>query len=76
MESYVEERSVGANSWRCTGVFTFDGNKPIKEKVIYERIRQHKMSINAVFRMEQLSNYVWLATKGVAQLFDTEGLHR
>ena len=45
MESYVEERSVGADSWRRTGVLTFDGNKPIKEKVTYERIRKHLQEV-------------------------------
>ena len=32
---FVEERSVGADAWRRTGVFTFDGNKQVKEKVTY-----------------------------------------
>ena len=32
---------AGADAWRHTGVLTFDGNTKIKEKVTYEKIRQH-----------------------------------
>ena len=35
IEHFVEERSVGADAWRRTGVLTFDGNKPISQKVTY-----------------------------------------
>lgn len=45
IESFVKERSVGANAWRRTGVLTFDGNKPIKEKVTYERVCQHLQQV-------------------------------
>ena len=41
IEAYVSERNVGADYWRRTGVLTFDGNRRIKEKVTYERIREH-----------------------------------
>ena len=41
IETFVSERNVGADCWRRTGVLTFDGNRKIKEKVTYERIRQH-----------------------------------
>ena len=41
IEDYVSERNVGADYWRRTGVLTFDGNQNVKEKVTYERIRQH-----------------------------------
>lgn len=41
IEKFVEERKVGADAWRRTGVLTFDGNTRLKEKVTYERIRQH-----------------------------------
>ena len=27
VELYVQERSVGADAWRRTGILTFDGNK-------------------------------------------------
>ena len=36
MEKFVEERNIGADAWRCTGVLTFDGNKQVYEKVTYE----------------------------------------
>lgn len=32
---------MGADAWRRTGVLTFDGNVRLREKVTYERIRQH-----------------------------------
>ena len=38
---FVQERNVGADYWRRTGVLTFDGNRHVREKVTYERIRQH-----------------------------------
>ena len=41
IERFVEERSVGADAWRRTGVFTFDGNKAVEQKVTFERIREH-----------------------------------
>lgn len=44
-ERFVEERSVGADSWRRTGVYTFDGNKPIGQKVTYQRIQEHLQSV-------------------------------
>ena len=45
MEKFVEECNIGADSWRRTGVLTFDGNTRVKQKVTYERIRQHLMSV-------------------------------
>ena len=45
MEKFVEERNIGADAWRRTGVFTFDGNTRVKEKVTYERLRQHLISV-------------------------------
>lgn len=47
IEDFVSERSVGADAWRRTGVLTFDGNKPVKQKVTYGRIKEH---------LEQLHN--------------------
>ena len=41
IESFVESRSVGADAWRRTGVLTFDGNKSIKEKVTFSKIKEH-----------------------------------
>ena len=41
IESFVQERNIGADAWRRTGVLTFDGNVRLREKVTYERIRTH-----------------------------------
>ena len=45
IKCFVEEQSVGAVSWRRTGVYTFDGNKPIRQKVTYQQIREHLQSV-------------------------------
>ena len=45
MEEYVEQRSIGADSWRRTGVLTFDGNKDVQEKVTYGRIQEHLQKV-------------------------------
>ena len=45
IEDFVQERNIGADAWRCTGVLTFDGNTRVKEKVTYERVRQHLMKV-------------------------------
>lgn len=45
VEDFVKERGVGADAWRRTGVLTFDGNANVKEKVTYERIRQHLQQV-------------------------------
>ena len=37
----MQERNIGADAWRRTGVLTFDGNTNVKAKVTYERICQH-----------------------------------
>ena len=41
IEKFVQERNIGADCWRQTGVLTFDGNRQVREKVTYGRIRQH-----------------------------------
>ena len=41
IEEYVEQRSIGVDVWRRTGVLTFDGNKDVQEKVTYGRIPEH-----------------------------------
>ncbi len=41
IEDFVKDRGVGADAWRRTGILTFDGNANVKQKVTYERIRQH-----------------------------------
>ncbi len=45
IEEFVSERSVGADAWRRTGVLTFDGNKAVKQKVTYARIKEHLETI-------------------------------
>ena len=45
IEAYVQDRNVGADAWRRTGVLTFDGNVNLKEKVTYERIRCHLVEV-------------------------------
>ena len=44
VEDFVKSCNVGADAWRRTGVLTFDGNCNVKQKVTYERIRQHLQS--------------------------------
>lgn len=41
IEVYVSNCNVGADSWRRTGVLTFDGNVKQNKKVTYERIQHH-----------------------------------
>ena len=45
MEKFVQERNVGADGWRRTGVLTFSGNTNLPQKVTYERIRQHLQKV-------------------------------
>jgi len=45
IEKFVEDRSVGADAWRRTGVLTFDGNKSVGQKVTYQRIREHLQAV-------------------------------
>ena len=40
IEEYVAECGVGADAWRRTGVATFDGNKKIKKKATFRRIKE------------------------------------
>jgi hypothetical protein len=47
IENFLEQRSVGADAWRRTGVLTFDGNRPVKEKVTYFNIKKH---LEAVYK--------------------------
>ena len=78
IEEFVKERSVGADAWRRTGVLTFDGNKQVKEKVTYERIRsylqetyQRKISYGTVVQLCCARNKRRLSAKrykGVAQV--------
>lgn len=45
MEKFVNERNIGADALRRTGVLTFDGNTRVKGKVAYKRIQQHLMTV-------------------------------
>lgn len=44
IEAYVQDRNVGADMWRRTGVLTFDGNTKVKQ-VTFNRIREHLQSV-------------------------------
>ena len=61
IESYVQERNIGADAWCRTGVLTFDGNGNLKEKVTYERIHCRKPTI-VTFSLELLSSYVFVTS--------------
>lgn len=41
IEAFVKSCGVGAESWRRTGVLTFDGNKKVERKVTFNRIKEH-----------------------------------
>jgi hypothetical protein len=41
IEGFVKSCGVGAEAWRRTGVLTFDGNKKVKNKCTFLRIKQH-----------------------------------
>ena len=41
IEDYVKDHNVGADSWRRTGVLTFDSNAHLKEKVTYGKIKKY-----------------------------------
>ena len=41
IETFVEESNIGADSWRRTGVLTFDGNMRVRKKVTYSHIKKH-----------------------------------
>ena len=41
IESYVKSAGAGADSWRRTGVLTFDGNRKVQKKPTFSRIKEH-----------------------------------
>jgi hypothetical protein len=41
IEEFVRKRGVGADSWRRTGVLTFDGNRRLGKKVTFSSIQAH-----------------------------------
>ena len=58
IESFVSDCNVGADSWRRTGVLTFDGNLKVREKATYGRLQQyleekynHKFSYGTVVQL-------------------------
>lgn len=46
VESFVQDCNVGADSWRRTGVLTFNSNIRMKKKATYNRIREHLENTN------------------------------
>jgi len=58
IELYVSDCNVGADSWRRTGVLTFNGNLEVREKATYGRLQQyleekynHKLSYGTVAQL-------------------------
>lgn len=45
IEKFVEECNVGADSWRCTGLLTFNGNTKVGKTFTYKQIQEHLNSI-------------------------------
>ena len=41
IESYVKSAGAGGDSWRRTGVLTFDGNRKVQKKPTFSRIKEH-----------------------------------
>ena len=41
IENYVKHAAVGADSWRRTGILTFDGHRKVEQKATFSRIKQH-----------------------------------
>ena len=41
IENYVKSAAVGADSWRRTGVLTFDGNRKVQKKPTFNRMKEH-----------------------------------
>jgi len=70
IEAYVQDRNVGADVWRPTGVLTFDGNVKLKQKATYEGIRlhleevyNHHFSYGAVMQLCVPRNKRWISAK-------------
>lgn len=41
IEAFVRSSGIGAEAWRRTGVLTFDGNRKVRRKVTFGRIKTH-----------------------------------
>lgn len=69
-EAFVQDRQVGGDQWRRTGVLTFDGNSKLKQKVTYRRIQEHLQEVymEEVSHTAQLYSYVLLETREGSQL--------
>ncbi|XP_072163624.1 uncharacterized protein [Diadema setosum] len=78
MEEYVHANLVGADAWRRTGVYTFDGNLRRGKRVTYKRIWEHlqdyygtKFSYGSVVQLCVTHNKRRISSKrykGVAQI--------
>ncbi|CAB4038415.1 Chromatin modification-related YNG2 [Paramuricea clavata] len=44
IEEFVKNCGVGADAWRRTGIYTFDGNRRQEKKVTFKRIQDHLQS--------------------------------
>lgn len=40
-ENFVKDCGAGADAWRRTGVITFDGNRKVKKKPTFKRVKEH-----------------------------------
>ena len=41
IENFVKDCGAGADAWRRTGVITFDGNRKVKKKPTFNRVKEH-----------------------------------
>ena len=41
IEDFVKQCGAGADAWRRAGIMTFDGNRKIKKKATFKRIKEH-----------------------------------
>ena len=41
IENYVKSAGVGADTWRRTGILTFDGNRKVEKKATFSRTKEH-----------------------------------
>ena len=37
----MKNAGVGADTWRRTGILTFDGNRTVEQKATFSRIKEH-----------------------------------
>lgn len=41
IEEFVKSCGAGADAWRRTGAITFDGNRKLKQKATFKRIKEY-----------------------------------